>query len=104
MSYLSLNYDLPLLTQDWNKVAVRTSPGRNGLGQDTRKAMISTIGMELERELGIQDAHQASILSSLRHPDGASDPHLDQHSGKTYESIRPRYITSFFFVLVSCHD
>lgn len=80
--------DLPLLTQDWNNVAVRTSPGRNGLGQETRKAMVSTIGMELERELGIQDANQAALLSSLRHPDGASDPHLDQHSGKAYESSR----------------
>jgi hypothetical protein len=65
------------------------------MGQDTRKAMVSTIGMELERELGIQDAHQASILSSLRHPDGASDPHLDQHSGKTYETVRPWYYCSF---------
>lgn len=74
------------------------------MGQDTRKAMVSTIGMELERELGIQDAHQASILSSLRHPDGASDPHLDQHSGKPYESIRPRYSTISLVFLVSSHD
>ena len=83
-------------------MAVRASPGRNGMGQDTRKAMVSTIGMELERELGIQDAHQASILSSLRHPDGASDPHLDQHSGKPYESVRLWYIISLFSVC--CHD
>ncbi len=72
-------------------MAVRTSPGRNGKGQEPRKALVSTIGMELERELGIQDANQAAILSSLRHPDGASDPHLDQHSGRTYESARSWY-------------
>ena len=77
-----------MLTQDWNNVAVRTSTGRNGKTQETRKAMVSTIGMELERELGIQDANQAAIISSLRHPDGASDPHLDQRCGKTYESSR----------------
>lgn len=53
--------------------------------------------MELERELGMQDANQASIiLSSLRHPDGASDPHLDQHSARTYESVRPRYFIFFY--------
>ena len=87
-----LNQDLPLLTQDWNNVAVRASPGRNGKGQEPRKTLVSTIGMELERELGIQDANQAAILSSLRHPDGASDPHLDQHSGRTYESPRSWYL------------
>lgn len=37
--------------------------------------MASTIGVELERELSLRDAS----LSSLRHPDGASNPHLDKH-------------------------
>ena len=79
------------MSQDWSNVAVRDSPGRNSVtkGQgDARKALhhVSTIGMELERELGIQDAQ----LSSLRHPDGASDPHLDKHLTKTYECSRPR--------------
>lgn len=79
------------MTHDWNNVAVRTCPGRNGKGQESRKALVSTIGMELERELGMQDANQAAILSSLRHADGASDPHLDQHSAGNYETTRPRY-------------
>lgn len=82
---------------------VRVSPGRNVKGQETRKALVSTIGMELERELGMQDANQAAILSSLRHPDGASDPHLDQHSGRAYESARPRYFLKLSnLLLISC--
>jgi len=54
--------------------------------------------MELERQLGIQDAAQqvAAPLSSLRHPDGASDPHLNHHSSATYETDRPGYFTSTY--------
>jgi hypothetical protein len=58
--------------------------------------MVSTIGVELERELGLQDAQQLgnnalSSLSSLRHPDGASNPHLDKHSstGRVHETGYP---------------
>ena len=87
--------DLPMLTHDWNSpaVTVRTSPGRNGVNSSadpSGKALVSTIGMELERQLGLQDQAAGAILSSLRHPDGASDPHLDQHNSKNYETVRPR--------------
>ncbi len=71
-----------MLSQDWSNPL-----NRNGnIAKDARKTLVaSTIGLELERELGIQDAfvaHQSkqerTQLSSLRHPDGASDPHIDQ--------------------------
>lgn len=76
---------MPLLSQDWANAPVRTSTSRPIKSQEARKALVSTIGMELERELGIQDVASAPAVSSLRHPDGASDPHLDQQ-----ESARPR--------------
>ena len=78
-------------------MAVRNSPGRSsvtakGQGDGARNALhhTSTIGMELERELGIRERELDAQLSSLRHPDGASDPHLDKHLTKTYECSRPR--------------
>ena len=98
--------DLPLLSQDWNvppaastttiPVARVAPSGCCSNGLESRKTSISTIGMELERQLGIQDAAQqvAAPLSSLRHPDGASDPHLNHHSSATYETDRPGYFTS----------
>lgn len=81
--------DLPLLSQDWANPPASGRAAGNGV-KEARKALVSTIGLELERELGIQDAaanhHNPhyNMLSSLRHPDGASDPHLDQH-----EDIHP---------------
>ena len=87
--------DLPLLSHDWNiapalpavlpavlpaavlPTAVPSRPAPSGL--DSRKGSVSTIGMELERQLGIQDANPLGVrpLSVLRHPDGASDPQLN---------------------------
>lgn len=64
-------------------------------GLEGRKGSVSTIGMELERQLGIQDVNQlgARPLSVLRHPDGASDPHLNhqQEFSTPYETNYPRY-------------